>query len=179
MIPFRDSARGRTSFSANKTLHSSFDEEGTVLRGIRHAMFEAHVHGHIVFERPATNSEEDIRISIKPERELNDASATRLVAAIRMSLDEAQHQTVVRHSQIAEYLFYLFLDAKTCDSLVGDLEERYKLILKKFGVRRADFWYWSQALRSFVPIVWVWVKKAAKALTGITAVVEFVRRIRS
>lgn len=58
-----------------------------------------------------------------------------------------------------QYLFYFFLDAKTCDALVGDLEERYKLILKKFGKHHANFWYWSQAIRSTGPIAWQWFKK--------------------
>jgi len=68
----------------------------------------------------------------------------------------------------AEFLFYLFLDACKCHALVGDLEERYKLIYAKFGARRANFWYWTQALRSVGPIVWTWAKKAAlKPVLGI------------
>ena len=59
----------------------------------------------------------------------------------------------------AEFLFYLFMDGKKCDALVGDLEERYKLVHKKFGARRANFWYWTQAMRSVGPIAWAWVKK--------------------
>jgi hypothetical protein len=70
----------------------------------------------------------------------------------------------------AAFLFYLFLDDKNCDALVGDLEERYKLILNKFGPRKAYFWYWTQALRSVMPIVWAWTKKAAvKPVIGIVA----------
>jgi hypothetical protein len=61
----------------------------------------------------------------------------------------------------AEFLFYLFLDAQNCDALVGDLEERYRLILKTFGQRRANFWYWTQAIRSVRPLVWAWTKKVA------------------
>jgi hypothetical protein len=61
----------------------------------------------------------------------------------------------------AEFLFYVFFDAKNCDAIVGDLEERYNLILKKFGKRRADFWYWTQAIRSVAPVVWAWAKKTA------------------
>lgn len=64
-----------------------------------------------------------------------------------------------RPSRNAEYLFYLFLDPKDCDALVGDLDERYKLIFEKFGKGKADFWYWSQAIRSTGPIVWAWFKK--------------------
>ena len=48
----------------------------------------------------------------------------------------------------AQFLFYLFLDAQNCDAIVGDLEERYRLIHKRFDARRANFWYWTQAIRS-------------------------------
>jgi hypothetical protein len=61
----------------------------------------------------------------------------------------------------AEFLFYIFLETQNCDALVGDLEERYRLIFKKFGARKANFWYWTQAIRSVGPIVWAWAKKAA------------------
>jgi hypothetical protein len=96
----------------------------------------------------------------------------------------------------AELLFYLFLDPQNCDAIVGDLEERYKLIHKKFGQRRANFWYWTMAIRSVGPIAWAWAKKSfakpfvavagwaiAKGLVGhdswLAAVVELWRRIRS
>jgi hypothetical protein len=68
----------------------------------------------------------------------------------------------------AEFVFYLLLDAKTCDSIVGDLEERYRLVFKKFGKYRADIWYWTQAFRSVGPIAWAWFKKLVMkpVLTG-------------
>jgi hypothetical protein len=78
----------------------------------------------------------------------------------------------------AEFLFYLFLDPQNCDALVGDLEERYRLIREKFGRRRANFWYWTQALQSVGPIVWAWGKRTLRTLSGIAALVEFYRRIR-
>lgn len=96
----------------------------------------------------------------------------------------------------AEFLFYLFLDAKNCDALVGDLEERYKIIHQTFGARRANFSYWTQAIRSVGPIAWAWAKRMllkpvigvigwalARGLVGhdswLTAVVEILKRIRS
>ena len=96
----------------------------------------------------------------------------------------------------AEFLFYLFVDPQNCDALVGDLDERYKLIHKKFGRRRADFWYWTMAVRSLGPIVWAWGKQkalkpvltiagwaVAKGLIGhdgwLAAVVELLKRVRS
>ena len=70
----------------------------------------------------------------------------------------------------AQFLFYYFLDAQNCDALVGDLEERYRIIRKKFGTGRANFWYWSQAIRSVGPIVWAWGKKVAlKPVIGVVA----------
>jgi hypothetical protein len=59
----------------------------------------------------------------------------------------------------AEFLFYLFMDAKNCDALVGDLQERYRLIHKTFGASKANFWYWRQAIQSVSPIVRAWGKK--------------------
>jgi len=68
----------------------------------------------------------------------------------------------------AEFLFYLFLDAKNCDALVGDLEERYRVIRRKFGSRRANFWYWTQAIRSVGPVAWAWVKNVVmKPIIGV------------
>jgi hypothetical protein len=96
----------------------------------------------------------------------------------------------------AEFLFYLFMTPQNCDALVGDLEERYKLIHKKFGRRRANFWYWTQTVTSVGPIVWAWGKKVvmkpavafagwavAKGLVGhdswLAALVELVKKVRS
>jgi len=59
----------------------------------------------------------------------------------------------------AEFLFWFFLDDKNCDAVVGDLEESYRLRLKKFGKGKADSWYWKQALNSVGPIAWAWAKK--------------------
>ena len=96
----------------------------------------------------------------------------------------------------AEYLFYLFMSRQNCDAFVGDLEERYKLIHKKFGRRRANFWYWTQTITSLGPIVWAWGKKVvmkpaiafagwavAKGLVGhdswLAALVELLKKVRS
>jgi hypothetical protein len=96
----------------------------------------------------------------------------------------------------AEYLFYLFMTPQNCYAFVGDLEERYRLICRKFGRRRADFWYWTQTAMSLGPVVWAWAKKivlkpvlgiagwaVAKGLVGhdgwLATVVELWKRIRS
>jgi len=96
----------------------------------------------------------------------------------------------------AEFLFYLFLSPQNCDALVGDLEERYRAIHMKFGPRRANFWCWTEAIRSVGPIVWAWLRKllmkplltvlawtAAKGIVDHSSwseeVLEIWRRIRS
>jgi len=60
----------------------------------------------------------------------------------------------------AEFLFHIFMTPQNCDAIVGDLEERYKLISKKFGHRRADFWYCTQTFLSLEPIVWAWTRRS-------------------
>src|SRR5258707_941252 len=62
------------------------------------------------------------------------------------------------------------LAPQNVSALLGDLQERHKVIHKKFGKRRADLWYWTQAIRSVGPIVWAWAKKAAlKPVIGVIA----------
>jgi len=68
------------------------------------------------------------------------------------------------------FMFALFLSQRNCDALEGDLEERYRIVKKKFGKRHANFWYWTQTVRSVGPLAWTWVKrtvvKPVEALIG-------------
>lgn len=96
----------------------------------------------------------------------------------------------------AEYLFYLWMSRQNAEAITGDLEEGYKALRKKFGRRRANFWYWTQTGMSLGPIVWAWAKKVslkpvvglvtwavAKGLIGrdgwMAALVELWKRVRS
>jgi len=49
-------------------------------------------------------------------------------------------------SRNAEFLLYLLVDRHTCEALVGDLDEHYQLVFRKFGRRRADVWMWLQII---------------------------------
>jgi hypothetical protein len=76
----------------------------------------------------------------------------------------------IRPPMKAEFLFYVFLSKNDCDAIVGDLEERFKLMRKKFGARKANLWYWIQATRSIGPIAWAWTKKTVmKPVIGMIA----------
>ena len=94
-------------------------------------------------------------------------------------LFKEEEETMTQPPPTLEFFFYLFLDAKNCDALVGDLEERYKIIRKKFGARRANLWYWVQVTRSVSPLAWAATKRMLKAVSGVAALVEMWRRIRS
>ena len=76
-------------------------------------------------------------------------------------LDRRSSTGIARSPVNAEFLFFLFLNPKDCDALVGDLEERYRLIHQKFGTRRASLWYWKQCVASIGPTIWAWTKTHA------------------
>ncbi len=51
--------------------------------------------------------------------------------------------------RLAEFLLYCFLSKKERDVFIRDLEKDFSsVILPKFGLRRARFWYWSQVFSS-------------------------------
>lgn len=46
------------------------------------------------------------------------------------------------------------------DAVIGDLAEEYGTVMvPKFGMRRARFWYWSQVVRSCWHLLkrWLWL----------------------
>ena len=95
----------------------------------------------------------------------------------RSQSKERRHLLLEEPPLNATFLFYLLLDARNCDAIVGDLEERYRRIRKKFGIGRATFWYWVQTVTSVSPIVWAATKQLLKTASGMAALVEIWRRI--
>jgi hypothetical protein len=102
-----------------------------------------------------------------------------LFATLALALKLRSSQTCSGLSQNVKFQFYSFLDAQNCHAFLGDLEERYRHIHKTVGKRRADFWYWTQAIRSLGPIAWAATKKMMKSTTGLAALVELYRKVRS
>lgn len=65
--------------------------------------------------------------------------------------------------QRAEYLLYFCLPAEQREAIPGDLLEIYTtVILPKFGVQRANRWYWFQVLRSIWPLLTARVVRVLK-----------------
>jgi hypothetical protein len=77
----------------------------------------------------------------------------------------------------AKLSFSVFLEKQSLDALVGDLEERYRVIRRTFGKRLANLWYWTQAFRSVGPIAWAATRAVVKKLSGLAALVELYRKI--
>jgi hypothetical protein len=91
----------------------------------------------------------------------------------------------------AEFLFHILMEPKSADAIIGDLEERYRYLLKRFGRGRANFWYWFQTFISLRPIIWAFMKKPLAAAASMAAahgiikhdgwiatLIEFVKRVR-
>jgi hypothetical protein len=72
-----------------------------------------------------------------------------------------------RRTTSADSLFYPFLDKQNCAAILGDLEERRQTICQKFGYRRANIWYWIQAVRSALAIAWAWEKDVYHEQLGV------------
>ena len=72
-------------------------------------------------------------------------------------------------------LAVLFLARQNRDSFVGDLEERYGVILKATGRRAATIWFWREVGHSFLSLA----LDAVKNLSGFEKLIERYRRIGS
>jgi hypothetical protein len=53
----------------------------------------------------------------------------------------------------AEYVLHLILGKEVRAAVIGDLVEEYRLMLHRFGRRRADFWFYKQVFFSIWPFV--------------------------
>jgi len=52
-----------------------------------------------------------------------------------------------------DFLLRLFLPKKDREALPGDLEEEFSIMVEKFGLGRARFWYWTQVITSIAAVV--------------------------
>src|SRR5262249_26323027 len=88
-------------------------------------------------------------------------------------LEEARHQLQlpIRPTPI----FTLLMPPTGCEIFVGDLEERYRLILKKQGQRTAQRWFWRQVFQSLFPLIFA----ALRRVSGYEKLIEFYQRKRS
>ena len=72
----------------------------------------------------------------------------------------------------AEYALHLFLTKEEQDAQIGDLIERYNQKVVRFGPRRADLWFYCEALR----LVWPALKRTIVKTSGLLAIAEWIRK---
>jgi len=100
----------------------------------------------------------------------SNAKGVDVVVTNQNDCDAVRTESSPRSSHNLGLIFALFTSIQNSDALVGDLEERCKLVADKIGTRRANFWYCTQVIRSFGPIACAWTKKAAlKPVIGVIA----------
>jgi hypothetical protein len=75
----------------------------------------------------------------------------------------------------ASFAIELLIPSAEAEALVGDLEERYTRIRKKYGHRRARLWYWLQTFITLRPLI----ARCIKTISGLSLVADLYRRIRS
>jgi len=63
---------------------------------------------------------------------------------------------------IFEILLGLLTTTSQVEVIVGDLEERYRMIAEQSGTRAARRWYWSEISRCLVPLA----RSALKRVSG-------------
>ncbi|MBF0371479.1 MAG: hypothetical protein HQL52_18720 [Magnetococcales bacterium] len=59
-------------------------------------------------------------------------------------------------------LLVLFLPKKERQTVPGDLEEEFYLVVGEFGAKKARFWYWKQVLTS----IWPFIRSAVYRIGG-------------
>jgi hypothetical protein len=72
-------------------------------------------------------------------------------------------------------LFGFLMSKDTAGSFIGDLEERYGLILDARGRRAATRWFWRQVVHSFFSLA----VDALRRLSALEKLIERYRRIGS
>jgi hypothetical protein len=74
-----------------------------------------------------------------------------------------------------ELLLYLLVPPSDCDPVVGDLEERYRKVVKRIGKERADIYYAEQVLISIWPLLRAGLRRIGSS--AVVGVVGFVLRV--
>lgn len=73
----------------------------------------------------------------------------------------------VRPPRLAAWLVTLFTPAGRAESIVGDLLEEFSQLVSKSGSVFARRWYWQQAWKTIVYLMWVGFRSAPWTIIGI------------
>lgn len=92
-------------------------------------------------------------------------SMPRQVDVLIRQFEDGTAPRVSNSPPVSAKFLLLLLPRRYRETLIGDLEEEFTLIvLPQYGVRRARYWYWWQVLVSIAPLLWCEAKRIAGAL---------------
>jgi hypothetical protein len=80
----------------------------------------------------------------------------------RTDLNTQDPEASVKPPRRAEFLLYLFLPKKWREVSLGDLNEDYQEVYRKFGPKPAAVWYYKQVISSLCPVVFRAIWKGIK-----------------
>ena len=75
----------------------------------------------------------------------------------------------------AEYLLYFLLGKSERETIIGDLQECYGKLMRRFGKRAADLWYYKQVVGS----VWPLLRRAVLKFGALVWLGRMLRRLIS
>lgn len=93
------------------------------------------------------------------------------LARKRMWAEQADNSEIIYPANVsppamAEKLLVFFLDKKSREAMLGDLEEEYQtIIVPRLGDKVASLWYWYQVFRSIGPTILAAVLRLASWAT--------------
>jgi hypothetical protein len=79
------------------------------------------------------------------------------------------------HPRNAEFFLWLFLPREGREAAIGDTNEKFEVMLERFGLRRAKLWYWGEVARSAWPLV-SYIGERLLKWTFLGSVADWVRR---
>lgn len=92
-------------------------------------------------------------------RKKRETSINANLISIRLKLKAIRYRNL-EHSvvsetppQFAKYIIYLLIPRNNREAILGDLEEDFHEVNKKFGLQKAKFHYMVQVLRSIWPML--------------------------
>jgi hypothetical protein len=141
------------------------DEDGAELKQLRSTVLSAYLN------RNRADPNAPFLISQSPHKELFWLLQLELrILAVYLSPKPSR----VRRN--ASYLIHLFYrDQKKADAVIGDLDELFDQRLKRYGKRRAIWWYRAQVSWSLIDLLFPLVRR----ISGLAAARELWHRILS
>ncbi|MCQ8118212.1 permease prefix domain 2-containing transporter [Methylomonas rosea] len=104
------------------------------------------------------------RIELEALRVKNRMQLQKLYLLLNLVVFRKNSESFAKPPKIAEYILYLFIPKANRNAILGDLEEDYREVYKKFGLKKAQFFYWWQLIISIWPFISAGILKLTKLL---------------